>query len=378
MSTEPPELGELMEELFDVKRKWYNIGLQLKVSDTKLDEIESACGGDFEVALRRTLQEWRKQLEPRPTWSSLVKALRSRTVDEQDLAANLEDRFAPAASARSASRVLVPFEPAAGIDGGVLMQPDEVPDPEVQRELDQLYQSFDSLRMDVYTYLNDLQPDLNDFAVLVSSPAPSWKTKRPKPVTDINLDRIMNPETQFHEKFCIVCRYVDWYNYELLEKIVKRYGNPELKRKMEEYRSEVDDFESRTSAEVLKHIVLGQPLADSVTVIARLENNHCNQFTGRDIRRLKCQCANEAGVDPATIRLHIIVEHSVEIVFLVPIALAPYLLAGSVSPLLTSQSPLPENMYERCVHIMHAEEIFHLMGVSSSGMTTIFTTVCFV
>ena len=117
---ECPELSVLLEELFDVKRKWYNIGLQLKVPDTKLDEIESTSKDDIEVALRRVLQEWLKQLEPRPTWGSLVRALRSRTVSEHDLAANLEGRYVASASARTesaprqlAGRELVPSRPSA-------------------------------------------------------------------------------------------------------------------------------------------------------------------------------------------------------------------------------------------------------------------------
>ena len=101
-SSDELDQGVLEEELFDVKKKWYNIGLQLKVSDTKLDEIDGVCGGDIEKGLRRMLQEWRKQIETLPSWTDLVKALRCRTVNEQILAKNLEDRYTDAAS-RSAS-----------------------------------------------------------------------------------------------------------------------------------------------------------------------------------------------------------------------------------------------------------------------------------
>ena len=92
---ERPELSDLVEELFDVKKKWYSFGLQLKVDDARLEEFEAQAKGDFELALRRTLQEWRKQVEPRPTWAGVVKALRTRTVNEQDLANNLESRYCP-------------------------------------------------------------------------------------------------------------------------------------------------------------------------------------------------------------------------------------------------------------------------------------------
>ena len=113
--SECPKLSVLVEELFDVKKKWYNIGLQLNVPEETLDEIECACRDDFEVALRRVLKEWRKQIEPRPTWDGLVVALRTRTVNEQELAANLEDRYVAGTSARAVSgpRELVPSTPSA-------------------------------------------------------------------------------------------------------------------------------------------------------------------------------------------------------------------------------------------------------------------------
>ena len=254
------------------------------------------------------------------------------------------------------------------VNSVVVMRPNEVPDPEVQRDIDHLYQSFDALRMDVFTYLDKMQPDLREFSVFVSLPPPSWKTKRPKMMTNVDLDRIMDPETQFYQMFCVVSQYTSWYNYELLNKIVNRYGSPELKGKMEKYRNELFEFEGRTSTEVLTNIALGMPQSDSVTVIARLPDHHCNQFTARDVRNMKHKYTDEAGIDRAALRTHMINKSSVEIVFLVPIALAPYLMVSSVSPLLTSESPLPENMYERCIHMIYTEEVFRLMGVSYCGI----------
>lgn len=88
-----PELSDLIEELFEVRRKWYNIGVHLKIPEDTLDNIESTCRDDFDRALRLLMQHWRKQIEPKATWADLVRALRKRTVNEHDLAANLEERY---------------------------------------------------------------------------------------------------------------------------------------------------------------------------------------------------------------------------------------------------------------------------------------------
>ena len=257
----------------------------------------------------------------------------------------------------------------------VLMESDEVPDPDVQREIQHLYEAFDILRMDVYNYLEKIKPDLKEFRVFVSFPITCWMKKRPQRMKTVDLDRIVNPKTEFYEMFCIIGQYTNWYNYELLKKIVNRYGDPDLKRKMEEYCKEITEFEDRTSAEVLKNIRFSEAQPDSVSMIARLPDHHCNQFKGSDIRKLKHAITDEAGIDRGALSLHIIHKSSVKIIFLVPIALAPYLMVSSVSPLLTSPNPLPEDMYERCVQYLDTEEVFRLMGVSNSGMTNIHDTI---
>lgn len=88
-----PEQADLERELFFVKQKWYNIGLQLGVSDIRLEEIECECGSNFEKGLRLMLRDWRKRINPEARWKALVLALRQCTVNEQDLAANLEERY---------------------------------------------------------------------------------------------------------------------------------------------------------------------------------------------------------------------------------------------------------------------------------------------
>ena len=253
----------------------------------------------------------------------------------------------------------------------MVLRQDEVPDEEVQREMMILHEAFETLRMEVYAYITATKPDIDEFAVFISRPVPSWKKTRPRQMTDIDLDRVMNPSAQFRDMFIVVNQYTNWYNYELMRNITERYGNPELKGKMAQFCSEMDKFEARTSTDKLKSIELARPLADSVSIIGRLPDNHCNQFTARDMRNAKNQYANEAGVDPAAVRIYMIRESSVEIIFLVPVAMAPYLMVSSltVTPLLTSQDPIPEDMYERCVHYMNVEEVFRLMGVSGYGIS---------
>ena len=81
-----------MEELNDVRAKWYNIGLQLHVSVGTLDAIKEQYD-DPSHCQRETLKTWLKTSLSAPTWSNIVDALRSSTVGEVRLAADLEHKY---------------------------------------------------------------------------------------------------------------------------------------------------------------------------------------------------------------------------------------------------------------------------------------------
>lgn len=89
----PPKLKDIVEELHGVKTKWKRIGLQLNVPDTELEKIESMHKGDPEESLYQMIREWFKTEEP--TWSAIVTALRTRSVNELQLARSLKRNKCP-------------------------------------------------------------------------------------------------------------------------------------------------------------------------------------------------------------------------------------------------------------------------------------------
>jgi len=86
---------------------------------------------------------------------------------------------------------------------------EHVLDPAVRKEMDELHQHFEKLRMDVYRFLSKKPPDLNEFRVFVSSPPPAWKMKRQRPLTEVDLDRIMKSD-KFHEIYILLSQYINW------------------------------------------------------------------------------------------------------------------------------------------------------------------------
>ena len=86
------DLSVVMEELNDVCVKWYDIGLQLHVSVGTLDAIKEQYD-DLSHCLREALKTWLKTSPSAPTWNNIVDALRSSTVGEVRLAADLQHKY---------------------------------------------------------------------------------------------------------------------------------------------------------------------------------------------------------------------------------------------------------------------------------------------
>ena len=86
-------LKALFNELRPVRASWYNIGLQLNVLYTTLDRFRELYSDPSDL-LREMLKFWLKTaVDPPPTWETVVTALRSPSVNEKSVAAQLEAEY---------------------------------------------------------------------------------------------------------------------------------------------------------------------------------------------------------------------------------------------------------------------------------------------
>ena len=86
------DLPVVMEALNVACVKWYNIGMMLRLKFDRLDAIKEQYSNPSDC-LRETLKIWLKIYPSHPTWSNIVDALRSSTVDEIKLASELEQKY---------------------------------------------------------------------------------------------------------------------------------------------------------------------------------------------------------------------------------------------------------------------------------------------
>ena len=88
-----PELRDLLDALqHKVAHKWKTLGVFLKIPSGRLDNIE-AKHHDPEDCLREMLKVWLNQVDPPPTWASIINALDSDSLKEQRLVKELREKY---------------------------------------------------------------------------------------------------------------------------------------------------------------------------------------------------------------------------------------------------------------------------------------------
>ncbi|MCG8625590.1 MAG: hypothetical protein MJE68_26770 [Proteobacteria bacterium] len=82
------DLVKVLDELYDVRDRWYDIGLRLNVPAETLEEIRAPNDNS---CLRQVLVIWLKS--GKATWTDLCQVLRHRTIDKGELADSLLAKY---------------------------------------------------------------------------------------------------------------------------------------------------------------------------------------------------------------------------------------------------------------------------------------------
>ena len=87
-------LKDVRTLLYPVRRKWYDIGIELGLKVEELDNIQAA-DDDNGKCLTMMIKMWLRSINPLPTWKALGDALKAKPVDEVGLAVKGEEFTSP-------------------------------------------------------------------------------------------------------------------------------------------------------------------------------------------------------------------------------------------------------------------------------------------
>ena len=93
--TAEPTLALLMDEVASKTNKWEMIALHLDIDQVYVERIERQRRGDIQDSFRDMFAKWKKQLRPPFTWSVIIDALNSPSVNETALAEYLKKKYLP-------------------------------------------------------------------------------------------------------------------------------------------------------------------------------------------------------------------------------------------------------------------------------------------
>ena len=86
------DLQDVLTEILEVQNESRYLGLALKIPTHVLDAIHSSSANPQDC-LRRVLEEFLRDVNPRPTWSAIAVALRTPSVNLPRVAERIETKY---------------------------------------------------------------------------------------------------------------------------------------------------------------------------------------------------------------------------------------------------------------------------------------------
>lgn len=89
-------LTKLCAELSSVAPKWYDIGVQLKISYKTLNAIRAINKKNTEICLMQVCEEWllqEKKYNKIPTWITITEVLKSEVISETEVAELIDQKY---------------------------------------------------------------------------------------------------------------------------------------------------------------------------------------------------------------------------------------------------------------------------------------------
>ena len=87
----PPELRDLLNQVaIEASGKWKKLGIQLKIDYHKLKTISKENHEDSFECYTEMFEKWRMCGNPPYTWATVIDALRTKLMSEEELARKVE------------------------------------------------------------------------------------------------------------------------------------------------------------------------------------------------------------------------------------------------------------------------------------------------
>ena len=235
------DLATLQNALFEVRDKWYHLGVQLKVPISDLKAIRTQYLNNPDDCLLEMLSCWLSNTTPSPTWQTVVDALCCAAIGRQHVADNIRKQYLNEGTG-------IPYMCmfTKTIYTYSLLYPSldvcvHVPhtSKDLKAQIDKLQNDFLKLRDDVYESVKTHPVDT--FKVRLTS-LDANKQKR----HETALKEIIGQKTTVEDIWIDLSFYMNFLNHEMLQHILYKFEDMELQKRMDDYKTEIAAFFNST------------------------------------------------------------------------------------------------------------------------------------
>ena len=270
-----------MEETRDLM---FQMGVPLNILEDIADEFKG------ERRKQNFVQMW-LDMNPDASWEKLVAGLRK--IDKNALAAEIEcDRQIKAARAGDTSL------PKPAVD---LVQPTDPRVEEAKENIERLEKEFSDIKYDTKKSLAKKEKEDSDFFDRFRDhllDLPVSKKQIHVRFFTANEEEIFEAET-IRKLFVILGRYCNYFNYEIIFHVVKRFCY-ELNDRMTSYRDSLTSFEKATTVDVYLCAISARPGGEISQGFIRMTvkiNKPSSECTLYEIRELKEAVEEKASLE---------------------------------------------------------------------------------
>ena len=231
------DLKIIRRAVWEARTQWMNIGIELNILKTDLDAIKMTNqGGNPGDCLTEMLSLWLKQVNPSPTWTGLITALKQPTISLEQLAEQIE------------SNMHISAKESFGLFAEVtkLSFPhikEVAPDERSREELEhRLRMETKDIMQDFHVLRNKLFDSIEEQKIAVEKLVEYLEDE----VSDLLAQRDINSELlTLKEVKQIIKQNTSFYDYQLIKYMIKLTGKEEDNDRLEKYEKAFSAYAER-------------------------------------------------------------------------------------------------------------------------------------
>ena len=269
---------DVFEIMYDARKKWRNIGGYFRVSESTLENIDEENQNN-DVKLRKVIIEWLKKFGGTDicTWTQVAMALRSRTVDHEDLAQKVFEKYP---RTKDDSSVSVGPEDHTGSQEATTANKSELDAENVavmkhkamslkdREQLDrinrgaseELSEEFAVLHVQTQIYLKETNCDVSSLLACVMDVKVVKRAKK-----TLNIDELKTATTVGGIFVTLIdMNLISFLQFSIVERVIKVFcsGSPDLQKKLQKYK---DNFKKYILRRVCDSTVYQEGKFESLT-----------------------------------------------------------------------------------------------------------------